>query len=349
MEARLVENLKSTFLHSGISFSGIEVVRGRIIVRTRSERAEEAASRVFGVKSASHAVEVPAEMEAIEKAARAVAREGEGSFAVRARRLTKDLPINSQEIARIVGAAIREETGRPVDLSNPDQVIGIEVIGGRAYVFDSRVEGPGGLPLGTQGTAVALISGGIDSPVAAWLMMRRGVEILPLHMKVGDRSEESFYRVLRVLREYSRGGERDPTVLDHAETMTQVTSALAEVGELSWTCLFCKRAMLKAAEEVARARGAEAIVTGESLGQVASQTLANMSVISRGLELPVLRPLIGMDKEEIVSVAKRIGTYQVYERPPPCPFRPKRVITSARWDKFVEVARKSGLHHLLSP
>ncbi len=342
-EEVLMRNLKETYLNEGISFTKITKRVSRIVVYTSDPKAREATRLVLGIKSYSPAMEIPAELELIKEYSLKVAEEGEGSFAVRVQRVTKEFPLTSMELARIIGGVIKERTGREVNLKNPDQTVGIEIIGKDAYVFDERLEGFGGLPVGTQGKVLALISGGIDSPVAAWLMMRRGAEIIPVHFKITDEGERRFREVLRVLKRYSYGHLHEPIIVEHYSFLSNVK----EVGE--WTCLFCKRRMLVEASKIAEKNNALAVVMGDSLGQVASQTLHNMSVVSRCLPINVLRPLIGMDKDDIMELARKIGTYEITaKKSSRCPFAPIKPKTRGDWRNFTKLAKKVGVDHLLN-
>ncbi len=201
--------------------------------------------------------------------------------------------------------------------------MGIEIISGKTYVFFEKMPGVGGLPVGTQGKVVVLLSGGIDSPVAAFLMLKRGAEITALHFDQGGTNARSVVeKVVDILEDYSP----EPIELiveNHFEVLKPYVSALAKAKLREWTCVVCKVAMLRRAAEIAREKGALGIVTGDSLGQVASQTLANLYFETMSVNFPVHRPLLGMDKEEIVAIARRIGTYQAFLEYPycDCPFR----------------------------
>jgi thiamine biosynthesis protein ThiI len=197
------------------------------------------------------------------------------------------------------------------------------------------VPGPGGLPLGTQGKVVALISGGIDSPVAAWLMMKRGVGIIPLHFSSNAVETSKARDNMALLNRYAYGWRLRPVILSHAQTVEPWVQRLIQVGEERWTCLFCKRAMLARAERLAEELGAQGIVMGDNLGQVASQTLDNLEVVSYGLRKPVYRPLIGLDKTDIMDLARRIGTYSVSTRASEaCPYVPDRPLTRGSVEKL---------------
>jgi len=197
-------------------------------------------------------------------------------------------------------------------------------------VYGRTIPGPGGLPLGVGGRAVALISGGIDSPVAAWMMMKRGCAIIPVHFAQSEVETAKALDNIEILKQYAHGQEMRPIILSHAEVFGEIVRHLHEIGAASWICIFCKRTFLLRAAEIAAQHGAGAVITGESLGQVASQTLDNLEVISYGIPKPILRPLIGLDKLEITEIAARIGTFAISTRESaPCPYLPDRPLTKS--------------------
>jgi len=317
----------------------------------------EAVRRVFGVVSLSPVqVVVPdpqdsgrhPSLEAIAHEAVGVGlRAGLGpgqSFRVRARRADKSYPHISPEIEEAVGAAIVEATEAPVDLSKSTDVeIGIEIQPGRALVFGEVIPGPGGLPLSSQGRVVALLSTGIDSPVAAWLMMKRGCGVIPVHFSTSQAQTEQVESLVESLNRHAYGWELRLITFSHEQVLAPVLDRLQAVHAERWACLFCKRVMLAKAAEIAHDMGAAALVTGDSLGQVASQTLPNLEVISYGIDKPILRPLIGMDKTEIMDLARQIGTYQPSTQASyPCPFLPDRPLTQARVEKLEELLEQIG-------
>lgn len=306
----------------------------RIYLETEQlEEAVEAVQRVFGIVSLSPVQVTPADMEAISLEAVAVAQraglDATRSFRVQARRADKSFPHISPEIERQAGAAVVMATGARVDLSASAEVeIGVEVHPGRALVFGETVAGPGGLPLGSQGRVVALLSSGIDSPVATWLMMKRGCGVIPLHFSVSQEQTDQVLALIEALNQHAYGYYLKPIILNHHEVLGPTLAQLHEMRHERWACLFCKRAMLAEAAKLAEERGAGALVTGDSLGQVASQTLSNLEVISYGIQKPILRPLIGLDKTEIMAMARRIGTYlPSIETSHACPFLPDRPLT----------------------
>jgi thiamine biosynthesis protein ThiI len=313
----------------------------RVYVETEQvEGAIEAVRKVFGLVSLSPVHVVAADLDAVAEEAVAVSlREGVNqnrSFRVKARRSDKSFPHISPEIERHVGAAIGERTGATVDLSSQaDAEIGVEIQRGRALVYGQIIAGPGGMPLSSQGRVVALLSSGIDSPVAAWLMMKRGCGVIPVHFSISQAQTEQVKAIVEALNRHAYGWTLEPVILSHDEILGRTLSRLREMRAERWTCLFCKRALLAKAAEIAEDRGASALVTGDSLGQVASQTLSNLEVISYGIEKPILRPLIGFDKTEIMAMARRIGTYDAStKKAHACPFLPDRPLTQASVEKL---------------
>ncbi len=218
-----------------------------------------------------------------------------------------------------------------MDLSAAHVEIGIEVHPERALIFGEIIPGPGGLPLSSQGRVVALLSSGIDSPVAAWLMMKRGCGVIPVHFSTSQAQAEQVAAIVEALNQHAYGWQLKPIILSHEQVLGPALARLREMRQQRWTCLICKRAILARAAEIAEEMGASALVTGDSLGQVASQTLSNLEVISYGIQKPILRPLIGLDKTEIIALARRIGTYEAStQQAHPCPFLPDRPLTQAR-------------------
>ncbi|WP_297471242.1 hypothetical protein [Thermococcus sp.] len=187
--------------------------------------------------------------------------------------------------------------------------------------------------------AVALLSSGIDSPVAVYLMLRKGIEVIPVHFRQNSAKEEKVLELCEILRKYGNLGE--PIIVDFAEEHVPAFKRLEELGKERWTCVLCKWLMIRRACRIGHEVGARAIITGDSLGQVASQTLDNLLIISSASDLPLLRPFIGMDKEEIVSIAKKIGTFEVSSRKePPCPFTPKYPIVRGSPKEFMKILRQ---------
>lgn len=297
------------------ALAGIEhrltLYEGRFLVETTGDPAESERrlSRVFGVSwfapVSAVAPEYPKILTAVLDSARSAPP---GSFKIFARRSDKAFPLTSQELATRLGAEVVRDARRAVRLTEPDLSIHVDVVKGRALVYAEKMRGPGGLPLGTAGRVMHLFSGGIDSPVAAWLMMKRGTMPIYLHFYLAPTPksavESKVTGLVKVLSAY--GGKSTVVMVPFAEYQL----ATAEVpGELE-PSLF-RRFMRMTAEGLAPRFGASAISTGDSLSQAASQTLWNMASFDEGSTLPVLRPLLTYDKDEIIALARRVGTYDL--------------------------------------
>ena len=316
-EDLLIENLEAMLDQDHIVYEGIDRERGRIFVRTHDPQAPASASKVFGVVSCSPALAAGPTVEEACAAAARVGHEviGEGqSFAIVPRRSVKDAAFTSQDLGRICGdavfGAVADRHPR-VDLKSPDHAIHVELREKRSYVFTEVVRGVGGMPLGSQGRMVALVSGGIDSPVAAWLMMKRGCEIIPLYMDnrpyLGEDARAKTLDVVRKLKSWAPGRAMTLYVAPHGRNL----AAFIGKGNKKYTCVFCKHLMYMVAIAIAKREGAHGVVTGSSLGQVASQTSENMLAEAYDVCFPVYHPLIGLDKEEITVLAKKIGTLDI--------------------------------------
>ena len=265
-------------------------------------------------------------------------------FRVTARRVDKNFPKKSMEINSEVGEFIVKNLGWKVNLESPQIDVGIEIIDSYAYVFFDKISGVGGLPIGVSGKVISLISSGIDSPVSTFLMMKRGARVILLHFSQNG-SEKKVRKYVDVLNEYSPK-DIELIVEDHGTILRNYVERLKKIKRKEWTCIFCKYLMLKRAEEIGKKFDALGIVTGDSLGQVASQTLENMYIVSSGVKIPVYRPLIGIDKIEIEKIAREIGTYEIFISSPEikCPFKPRRVIARGDYSKFLEIKREIGLY-----
>jgi thiamine biosynthesis protein ThiI len=271
-------------------------------------------STVFGVANFSPVHEAPLDFASLEaRVLEALRGRVTGSFRVRARRSYKGYPKTSVEIERELGASVVRATGARVDLEAADLTLYVEVLRDRIFFSIEKVPGPGGFPVGSAGRVMALLSGGIDSPVAAWRMMKRGCTVAAVHFHafpLQDRTTIDKARELaRILARY-QFRTRLLLVPFGAVQQTIVAACPAPLRVVLY-----RRYMVRIAESLARRRRAKALVTGESLGQVASQTLDNLGVIDEAAHGPVLRPLVGMDKEEISAEARRIGTFETSTLP----------------------------------
>ena len=296
-----------------------ETVRGRV-------------ETVFGVANFSRAGEVPTDLEALKRAAvEGLQGARFGSFRVTTRRSDKAFPLNSGEIDREVGAAVHNATGVRVDLEHPELTLWVEVLRDRILFSFEKHAGPGGFPVGSSGRVMALLSGGIDSPVAAWRMMKRGCRVVLAHFHAFPLQDRSTIDKTRELaRILTRWQLRSRLLLIPFGPVQQTVVAACPAP---LRVVLYRRFMMRIAEAQARRHRTRALVTGESLGQVASQTLDNMVVIGEAARGAVLRPLVGMDKEEITIQARRIGTFDVSTLPDQdcCQlFVPRHPATAAR-------------------
>ncbi|HLK01539.1 MAG TPA: tRNA uracil 4-sulfurtransferase ThiI [Streptosporangiaceae bacterium] len=286
-----------------------------------------------GIVRVCQPLRVPKTPEAAVAAAVDVTDEKSGAFAVRARRRDKRFPLNSTELAILIGREIQREHALPVRLKHPDTEVFVEVDEDEVFVYTEGVEGQGGLPVGMSGRGVALMSGGIDSPVAAYRMIRRGMRCLFLHFSgMPLTGPESIYKAYALVRNLDRfqGGSR-LFVVPFGKTQ----QALASSGADRLQIVAQRRLMLKTAAALARRHSASALITGDSLGQVSSQTLTNLVALDDAVRMPIFRPLIGMDKTEIIAQARQIRTLAISELPDQdcCTLlTPRRVETKARID-----------------
>jgi thiamine biosynthesis protein ThiI len=270
------------------------------------------------------------------------------SFRVETQRGDKSFGLTSPEINRRLGAAVQQNSGARVDLENAEFTITVEILPNDAFFGFNKIPGAGGLPVGASGRVAALISGGFDSPVAAYRMMQRGCRVLFIHFHSApfqDRtSQEKVRQLMSVLTRHQFTSRL--YLVPFGEIQRQIVAAVARPLRV----ILYRRMMLRIAEAIARREKAKALVTGESLGQVASQTLDNMAVIQQAARLPILRPLVGMDKQEIIDQARRIGTFDISSIPDQdcCQlFVPKHPATKAGFGEVEEDEAKFDVQELL--
>jgi tRNA uracil 4-sulfurtransferase len=317
-EQKLAGNLKRAL--RGTGYNRVRRGFGRIVVDFDAgapiEEAARRAARVFGVAYIGCGRRVSPDLDEIEAASLELLRaEPFQSFAVRARRTYSSFETSSQKINVEIGQRLKDQTGARVDLTNPDATIWIELFGGAGLVYRRRLLGPGGLPAGVSGKMLVLLSGGIDSPVAAWRVARRGAEVEMVHFHGRPFTDPSSIRQAAELAEVLTRFQLQ-TVL-HLVPLGNIQREVVTNTPSSLRVILYRRMMLRISASLAVQRDAQALVTGDSLGQVASQTIENMTTVDAALEtdqIPVLRPLVGMDKQEIVNDAKVIGTYEISTR-----------------------------------
>ncbi len=348
-EKKLVENMKSALKNAEIPYKKVTRGGGRVFVQLENvELALTSLRRIFGLSwlAPAHRLETTKLEDILRFCKENYEKwipEGK-TFAVRTKRVgVKEY--NSLELARQVGKVIDRE----VNLKSPDIELFVEARGNETYIYSQKFKGPGGLPLGTQGSVVALISGGIDSPVAAWMLMKRGATIIALYAHSGI-SRDSFMRfidVMKVLKDWHAGEQIRAFVYRESYDVS-----LLKPDEIKYAYILERRMMLRVANALAERLGAKAIVTGEDLGQVSSQTLDNIATIDEASRLPVLRPLIGMNKLEVVELAKEIGTYEISIKrvPPECgtlSICVKKPATKAKIEKIKEIERRLDVEKAL--
>ena len=275
---------------------------------------QRALGRVFGTGNFMLTYQMPVDLEVVEaRLAELLPQHPFASFKIAAERRDKSFPGNSLDLNRRLGAFVQAQTGARVDVHNPDCIIRVEVLPGAIFVGFEKVAGPGGLPVGVGGRVLTLLSGGIDSPVAAYRMMRRGARASLVHFHsypfLDDRSIAKARQLAQHLTLYQFRSRL--LLVPFGEIQRQIVVGAPE----PYRVVLYRRLMVRIAEALARREGASALVTGESLGQVASQTIENLSVIDAAAQGLVLRPLIGLDKQEIIAQAEQIGTFEISIQP----------------------------------
>ena len=315
------ENALCTNINTVLQGCGAERARrisGRILLPLNGDadvpEIKKRLGRVFGIAYFGEAWASPQAVENLEANAWTLIEGRDfNSFRIDARRANKNFPHTSVEINQRVGGYVKERSGARVDLENADLTCWIEIVEKYALIYVERLAGPGGLPVGTSGKVVVLLSGGIDSPVAAWKMIKRGCNLIFVHFHsfpyTNKESQEKAKLIAGLLSEY---GLRSKLYL---VPFAEIQRHIMVDTPLDTRVILYRRYMLRLAEQIAQRERARVLVTGDSVGQVASQTIENIDVISRAVSMPILRPLIGDDKLEIVQVARKIGTYDISIQP----------------------------------
>jgi tRNA uracil 4-sulfurtransferase len=344
-ERKLLNNVRSTL--RGFQASGrISGGFGRFVIEPGPEDNQEELlrrlSHVFGIANICAGVRTAQDTDSFAEAAKNLLDGREfRTIRVETRRVDKRFPIRSLEINRRLGEFLCQRYSIRADMKSPDETIHVEIVNGAAYVYRSRTPGAGGLPSGISGRIVSLLSAGIDSPVATWQMMRRGATVIPVHFHsmpyTSRQSVDQVRDLVRLLTEYQLGSKL------YTVPIADLQQEIVLKAPQPLRVILYRRMMVRIAEKIAWSENAEALVTGEALGQVASQTLRNIRVIDSAATLPIFRPLAGADKEETMAVARRIGTYEISKEPfdDCCSFlAPRRPETKAKPD---EVAAAESL------
>lgn len=356
-ENKLMSNIKRALYGLG----RIEVVKSqaRIYVEPQIDDYDfdEAINRlqkVFGIVSVSKVWKIESDFEEIKKyslkmAANLVERKGYKTFKVECKRGNKSFPMQSPEISREVGGfLLKNISGLTVDVNNPEFVIYIEVRES-AYIYSEIIPANGGMPVGTNGKALLLLSGGIDSPVAGWMIAKRGVELEAVHFYsypyTSERSKEKVIDLAKILSEYCM------SINLHIVPFTDIQLEINEKCPEELLTIIMRRIMMKISERIALSTGSHALVTGESIGQVASQTMQSLVVTDAAANIPVFRPLIGMDKNEVINIARKIGTFETSILPyEDCctVFVAKHPKTKPHLDKIIQAESKLNIDEMIN-
>lgn len=313
---KLIENIKRAC--SDLGGVSVENLPGRLLLAVRLPKGGQTARpadilvKIPGIANFMPTFEVKRDTEALKnKVKEEIKGKKFKSFRITARRADKSFSLTSEEINRELGASVEEESGSAVDLENPEFTIFVEVLKDRIFFGFEKIDGVGGLPVGSSGVAVSLLSGGIDSPVASFMMMKRGCRTVFVHFHshpyLDRSSQDKVLELMKVLDAYQHNSLL--YVVGFGDIQKQIVLAVPE----EYRVIVYRRLMVRIANAIAEKETPPggAIVTGESLGQVASQTMENMSVVEEASERMILRPLLGMDKQEIIDMAKKIGTYEI--------------------------------------
>lgn len=339
-ESALISNIKHVLQDYTYEFARSNA---RYIIRkfdeSQLEQIVDAVKNVFGVHSLSVAEEVDSNVEQIKAAALALAPTS-GSFKVNTNRADKKFPIHSMNLSADIGGDILEANpSLTVDLFHPDHVVNIDIReNGKTFVYSEIIKAVNGMPVGTAGKGVVMLSGGIDSPVAAYMMAKRGMTLRAVHFHsfpyTSMQAKQKVLDLAKLVKKYSLRMTVDVV------SFTEIQTAIHEKCPEEYMITIMRRFMMRIAEKLARMNGCGAVITGESLGQVASQTLESITSTNSVANIPVLRPLIGFDKDEIIEIAERIGTFKTSILPYEdcCTiFLPKKPVTKPRLDAVLKV------------
>ncbi len=358
-ERMLVERIGRRLKAAGLS--GIDVRRheGLIFARAPKELDRDAIvkeiSKVFGVASISPAVECESDMDRIGEAAvnfmlELIEKEGVKTFKVEAKRADKTFPVKSPDIARRIGASVLKGCKvLRVDVHDPDIHLFVDVRREKTFIYQQKIAGFGGLPLGTNGKGLVLLSGGIDSPVAAWMMAKRGMLIEAVHFHsypyTSPRAQEKVEELASILASYCGGFKL------HVINILPIQEQIVEKCPEAETTILVRRFMMRIAEKIAEKNGCMMLITGENLGQVASQTAESLVVTDASVRMAVMRPLIAMDKVDIMDEAEEIGTFETSIQPyEDCctVFLPPHPVTKPKLERIERSERALDVDGLIS-
>lgn len=313
-EKKLVQNIKNKI--KSFKYSTIHNFCGRIFINNINQNDEQrffkALKDVMGISSIHMMVNTNISIKSIEEESIKAVKNYPvdfKTFKILTKRQNKSFSKTSQELNTIIGEAVRVKFNKNVKLKNPDLELRIEIIDDMALIGIQKIQGYGGLPVGTGEKALSLISSGIDSPVASFKMLKRGVQLSYIHFHSSPATgDESIYNVKKIISELSRFQSSTQLFL---VPFLDIQKEIMKVSPNKYWIILFRRAMMKVASDIANKNGFKALVTGENVGQVASQTLSNINAISEKAEAPILRPLIGYNKKDIINLAINIGTYDI--------------------------------------
>lgn len=306
-ERRLRENIEKTLEKKQIEAKKVKRISGRLIAETENPKAAEAIKNVFGVTSTSPAVKIKSDLEEIKtKALEVFNNVKPKSFRITANRLEKTFKTTSIETNNIAGEYIKNKTKCKVSLKNPELDIGVDITKENAYIYTEKLDGVGGLPVGVSGKVLCLLSGGIDSPVAAWLALKRGCNVTLLHFI----HEEHNKRPQKIQELKEKLMEYHPDIKLIYTPTREIEREIIMKTPAKLRIIILRRMFMKIASKLCNKINAKAIITGDNIGQVASQTLDNLNAIDEAAGLLVIRPLAGHDKREIIDLARKINTYE---------------------------------------
>ncbi|MBU4268730.1 MAG: tRNA 4-thiouridine(8) synthase ThiI [Acidobacteria bacterium] len=341
-EQKLKNDLAWFLKKQGHTFAKISAERGRIYIRGINDLPD--LKKVLGVYSYSPAFELDRDYDALKKE---VARffpeiRSSSNFRVSCQRIAKDFSPNSMGVEREIGSIISEQTGTPVRLKDPDFELHIEIGHRHLYLFSEKIRGFGGFPVGSAGKLVSLISGGIDSPVATFLMMKRGVMPVLLHFGISENETTKVLRLRDRLEEFAAGQPIKLIIIPREELFQGKFSGLFGTRHEPYVCVICKYLMHRKAGEIAKSEKALGVISGDNLAQVASQTLKNLYASRAAATMPIYSPLIAYEKSETVALAKQIGTYELSIAKAEGCTPPRHPKTGVDFERLRKVLRETG-------
>jgi len=350
-ENALVKNIKLAL--QGLDYDSVKKISGRVLIKLNKksdiDKIKNKLEKVFGIEYFSFAFECRQDVKTIGSLALLnIKNKKFKKFKVNTKRSEKSFKLTSQQINEKVGAFLKEKLKKKVDLERPDLTVFVEIVEGKAFVYFEKTAGLGGLPVGVSGKVASLISSGIDSPVAAYKAMKRGLQVVFVHFHsypyTNKNSISKTIRLVELLNKYQYSSKI------YLVPFSEIQNEIVTKTPPALRVILYRRFMVRISEEIAKKHGAKGLVTGESVGQVASQTLDNIYVINSAASMPVLRPLIGEDKKDIINSAQRIGTYDISIEPHDdcCSlFLPKNPATHAKLEEIENAEGALDINNLI--